>query len=186
MNNEFFIILGLFLLITFLISTIIVIFLSKIKSLTTILEQAKEIDYAKDIKIASLDKLWTEEKILNIDLNHELEFLSKSKKQLKLSEETIYNLKEQITIQEKEHREATLVQKDITEQLIIHFDLLEKNYHKLVEKHELSKKRNESLVDDNNRLNMQIRESVIEIREEKKQNIEKIKIMKEHYKTSNK
>jgi DNA recombination protein RmuC len=180
MNNEFFIILGLFLLITFLISTIIVIFLSKIKSLSEILEQAKEIDNAKDVKIASLDKLWTEEKILNIDLKRELEYFSKSKKQLQISEETIANLKDQITIQEKEHLEAVLLQKNSLDQLNIHFELLEKNYRELAEKYDLSKKRNESLVDDNNRLNMQIRESAIEVREQKKQNREKMQMMQEH------
>ena len=180
MNNEFFIILGLFLLITFLISTIIVIFLSKIKSLSNILEQAKEIDNAKDLKIASIDKMWTEEKILNTELNRELEYFSESKEKLELSEKTISNLKEQIVHQEKEHLEATLVQKNNIEQATIHFDLLEKNYHQLLEKHELSKKRNEDLVDDNNRLNMQIRESAVEVREQKKQNIEKMQMMQEH------
>ena len=180
MNNEFFIILGLFLLITFLISTIIVIFLSKIKSLSSILEQAKEIDNAKDAKITSLDKLWTEEKILNIDLNRELDLLSKSKEELQLAHETISNLKEQIVAQEKEYITSTLAQKNSIEQANIHFDLLEKNYHELLEKHELSKKRNESLVNDNNRLNMQIRESAVEVREQKKQNIEKMKMIQEH------
>jgi len=180
MNNEFFIILGLFLLITFLISTIIVIFLSKIKSLTSILEQAKEIDNAKDTKIALIDKAWTEEKILNIDLKRELEYFSKTKEQLQLSEEKIINLKEQMINQEKEYLESILVQKNSIDQASIHFNLLEKNYHKLVEKYELSKKRNESLVDDNNRLNMQIRESAVEVREQKKQNIEKIQMIQEH------
>lgn len=180
MNNEFFIILGFFLLVTFLISTIIVIFLSKIKSLTSILEQAKEIDNAKDAKIALIDKAWTEEKILNIDLKRELEYFSKTKEQLQLSEEKIINLKEQMINQEKEYLESILVQKNSIDQASIHFNLLEKNYHKLVEKYELLKKRNESLVDDNNRLNMQIRESAIEVREQKKQNIEKIQMMQEH------
>jgi DNA recombination protein RmuC len=180
MNNEFFIILGLFLLITFLISTIIVVFLSKIKSLTGILERAKEIDNAKDIKIDSLDKALVEEKILNTDLKHEVEYFSKSKEELKLSEKTITALKDKIVMQEKEHLEVTLVQKNKIEQSIIHFDLLEKNYHELLEKHELSKKRNESLVDDNNKLNMQIRESAVEVREQKKQNREKIQMMQEH------
>jgi len=180
MNNEFFIILGFFLLITFLISTIIVIFLSKIKSLTSILEQAKEIDNAKDTKIALIDKAWTEEKILNIDLKRELEYFSKTKEQLQLSEENIINLKEQMINQEKESLESILVQKNSIDQASIHFNLLEKNYHKLVEKYELLKKRNESLVDDNNRLNMQIRESAVEVREQKKQNIEKIQMMQEH------
>ncbi len=180
MNNEFFIILGLFLLITFLISTIIVIFLSKIKTLTSILERAKEIDDAKDAKIALIDKAWTEEKILNIDLKRELEFFAESKESLRLSEETISRLKEQIVNEEKEHIEITLAQKNSIDQAAIHFDLLEKDYHKLLEKHELSKKRNENLVNDNNRLNMQLRESAVEVREQKKQNLEKIQMMKEH------
>lgn len=180
MNNEFFIIMGLFLLITFLISTIIVIFLSKIRSLSGILERAKEIDNAKEIKIDSLERALTDEKISNTELKHELEFFAKSKEQLELSEKTINELKDKVVTQEKEHIEATLAQKNTIEQSIIHFDLLEKNYHELVEKHELSKKRNESLVDDNNKLNMQMRESAVEVREQKKQNREKMQMMQEH------
>jgi vacuolar-type H+-ATPase subunit I/STV1 len=158
MNNEFFIILGLFLLITFIISTIIVIFLSRIKSLSSILERAKEIDNAKDIRIQYLEEALTEEKILNSNFRRELDLLAKSKRDLKHSEEIIEKLKIKISKQEKEHLEIVLIQKNSIDQLNIHFELLEKNYKKLLEKYELAKKRNESLVNDNNRLNMEIRE----------------------------
>lgn len=180
MNNEFFIILGLFLLITFLISTIIVIFLSKIKTLRDILEQAKAIDNAKEEKIKLIDNAWTEEKILNIELKRELEYLEKSKEALELSQETIVDLKEKMINQEKEHLESTLVQKNSIDKLKIHLELLEKNYATLEEKYLLSKKRNESLVDENNRLNMENRESAIKVSEQRKQNSEKIQMIQEH------
>jgi len=180
MNNEFFIILGLFLLITFLISTIIVIFLSKVKTLQDILEQAKAIDNAKEEKIKLIDNAWTEEKILNIELKRELEYLSKSKEALKRSEEKITDLKEKIIDQEKEHLESTLIQKNSIDQLKIHLELLEKNYLTLEEKYQLLKKRNESLVDDNNRLHMENRESALKVSEQRKQNNEKMQMIQEH------
>jgi DNA recombination protein RmuC len=180
MNNEFFIILGLFLLITFLISTITVIFLSKIKTLTAILEQAKEIDNAKEEKIALIDSAWTEEKISNIEMKRELEFYKESKEALARSEETINELKEKIIQQEKEHLEFSLQQKSIIEQSKIHHEVLKREYETLEEKHLLAKKRNEALVDDNNRLHMEIRETTIKVREQQKQNSEKIQMMQEH------
>ncbi len=145
-----------------------------------ILEQAKAVDNAKEEKIKLMDNAWTEEKILNIELKRELEYLEKSKEALELSQETIADLKEKIINQEKEHLESTLVQKNSIDQLKIHFELLEKNYATLEEKYLLAKKRNESLVDDNNRLNMENRESAVKVSEQQKQNSEKMQMIQEH------
>jgi len=148
--------------------------------LQEILEQAKAVDNAKEEKIKLMDNAWTEEKILNIELKRELEYLEKSKEALELSQETIADLKEKIINQEKEHLESTLVQKNSIDQLKIHFELLEKNYATLEEKYLLAKKRNESLVDDNNRLNMENRESAVKVSEQQKQNSEKMQMIQEH------
>ncbi|MBU1668335.1 DNA recombination protein RmuC [bacterium] len=180
MNNEFFVLMGLFLLLTFLISTIIVIFISKIKTLTAILDQARAIDNAKEEKIALLDTALQEEKINNLDLKREVGYFEKSKEKLQYFEETITKLKENLIHQSQEHLESIHNQKNAFDQLKVHFDLLEQSYTKLDEKYILLKKRNESLVDDNNRLHMQVRESEVKIREQQKQNSEKMQMMHEH------
>ena len=180
MNNEFFVLLGLFLLITFLISTIIVIFISKIKTLTAILEQARAIDHAKEEKIALLDSSLQEEKMNNFDLKREVEYFSKSKEKLQESEETISKLKESLVDQSKEHLESIHNQKNAFDQLKVRFDLLEQSYNKLDEKYALLKKRNESLVDANNSLHTQVREVEVQVREQQKRNSEKLQMMQEH------
>ncbi len=50
-DSKFIMVAGVFFTLTFLISTIIVIFITKIRSLKYIIEQAKEIDRAKIEKI---------------------------------------------------------------------------------------------------------------------------------------
>lgn len=170
----------LFLLITFLISTIIVVFLSKIKTLTAILVQAREIDLAKEDKIAFLDEVLQEEKIANSDLKRELSFLEKSKEKLEFASIEIVELKDYIVSQSKEHVNAMHQQKSELEQLKIHYELLEKNHYKQEDAFRLLQKRNESLVDDNNKLHTKIREVEVKVNEQQKQNREKIEMMNEH------
>lgn len=180
MNNEFFVLIGLFLLITFLISTIIVIFLSRIKTLTAILDQAREIDNAKEEKIALLEATLQEEKIHTLDLKRELTYFEKSKEKLEGFEITITDLKEQLLEQSKEHMESTHHQKSRFEQLKVHFDLVQEQYDNLYEKYNALKKRNESLINDNNKLHTQVREVEVKVEEQKKQNDEKMRMMDEH------
>lgn len=180
MNNEFFVLLGLFLLITFLISTIIVVFITKIKTLTAILEQAKEIDYAKEERIVFLDSALQEEKIHNLDLKREVAYFARSKEKLQQYEETINRLQENLVEQSKEHLESIHNQRNAFNQLKVHFDLQEKNFNKLNEKYDLLKKRNESLVDKNNRLHTHVREVEVQVREQQKQNSEKLQMMEQH------
>ena len=180
MNNEFFVIMGLFLLITFFISTIIVIFVSKIKTLTAILEQAKKIDHAKDEKIALIERVFQEEKVANLDLQREVENFGIRKEELQSAEETILLLKEALVEQSKEHLESIHNQKNALNQLRVHFDLLDQNHIKLEGKYTLLKNRNERLMEDNNRLHIEVRESAVKVREQQKQNSEKLQMIEEH------
>ena len=170
----------LFLLITFLISTIIVIFLSKIKTLTEILEQAREIDTAKEDKISFLDEVLQEEKIVNIDLKRDLEYLEQSKVKLDSSTIEIIELKDKLVEQSKDYVDLIHDHKSAFEQLKVRYDLAEENKSKLEENYKLLQKRNEALVDDNNRLHTKIREVEVTVSEQKKQNSEKMQMMQEH------
>lgn len=180
MNNEFFVLMGLFLLITILISTIIVIFMSRLKTLTAILEKAREIDHAKEKKIALLEGTLQDMKVNNLDLKREHEYFEKNKEKLHLYESTINELKENLVEQSRDHLESTHMQKSTYQQLKVHFDMLESTYSKLEDKYSLLKKRNERLVDDNNRLHTQVREVEIKVIEQKKQNSEKMQMILEH------
>jgi len=158
MNNDFFVMVFLFLLITFLISTIIVVFLSKIKTLTVILDEAREIDFAKEDKITFLDEELQEEKIMNLDLKRDLEYLEKSKEKLDLSTIEITKLKAELVKQSKDYFDLIHEHKSAYKELKSRYDLLETNHKKLEEDYSLLQKRNETLVDDNNKLHTQIRE----------------------------
>ena len=150
MNSEFFILIGLFLTITFLITIIIVVFVTKIKTLNSFLEQAKEIDKAKIAKISQLEVMLQEEKIQNINLEKELESFFKNKIELQQSKTYVDNLKNEITEQSKEHIEAYHNQESSYQHLKTHYELLSESYHKLDTKYEMLKKRNEALVNENN------------------------------------
>ena len=180
MGNDFFIGIGLFLLITILISTIIVISLNKINRLEAILDQAKAIDNAKEERLTEFYEAFQDERAKSMNLEKELEYLSKSKEKLKTYEEKVEELKEGIVKESKAHMEAMHEQKSALEQLNVHYELLEQSYLKQEESHTLLSKRNEALVDDNNRLHLKVRETEIQVREQQKQNNEKMKMMENH------
>ena len=180
MGNEFFIAIGLFLLITVLISTIIVLFLSKINRLEAILEQAKAIDNAKEERITEFYEAFQDERKKTTELEKELEYLSLSKEKLQEFELKVETLKERLVVESKEHLEAIHQKKSALEQLSVHYELLEQNYLKQEESLLLLQKRNEALVDDNNRLHLQVRESQVKVNEQQKQNHEKMRLMEEH------
>ena len=180
MGNEFYIGIGLFLLITILISTIIVIFLSKIHRLEAILDQAKAIDNAKEERLAEFYEAFQVERTKNMSSEKELEYLSQSKEKLEEHEQKVEELKERLVKESQEHLEALHEQKSALEQLNVHYELLEQTYIKQEESHALLMKRNEALVDDNNKLNLKNRETEIQVREQQKQNQEKMKMMQEH------
>jgi len=180
MSNEVVIAIGLFLLITILISTIIVIFLSKITRLETILEQAKAIDNAKEERLTEFYEAFQEERKKSTALEKELEYLSQSKEKLDEYTLKIEALKEELVNEKTDSLKALHEEESALEQLNVHYELLEQTHHKLEEELVLLKKRNETLVDDNNRLHLQVRESQIKVSEQQKQNQEKMQMMQEH------
>ena len=87
LNSEFFIILGLFLTIAFIITIIIVLFVNRINTLKLILDQAKEIDEAKSQKISELEAQLQQERIDNANLKKELEYFFQGKEKFRTYKE---------------------------------------------------------------------------------------------------
>lgn len=181
-GNAFYIAVGLFLLITILISTIIVLFISRVSKLEAILDQAKAVDRAKEERISEFYEAFQEERSKNMHLEKELEYFSESKEKIKVYESRVERLKSRMVEDSREHLRSMNEQKSALEQLNIHYELLEGGYRKQEESHKLLAKRNEDLVNLNNTLHLKVRETQIEVSEQKKQNYEKIKMMKEHFK----
>ncbi len=180
MGNSFYIAVGLFLLITILISTIIVVFMSRIARLEAILHQAKAVDNAKEERMSEFYEAFQEERSKNMSLEKELEYLSESRQKLKEYESKMERLKERMVDESREHLESMHEQKGALEQLNVHYELLEQSFSKQEESHNLLSKRNEDLVDLNNSLHLKVRETQIKVTEQQKQNQEKMQMMKEH------
>jgi len=184
MNFEFttesFIMIGLFLTITFMFTIIIVYFLTKIKTLSSFLREAKEIDESKNEKISTLEIKLQDEKIYNINIMNQLKNFEKNRETLSQKEREIMNLKENINLQSQEHVESIHYQKTTLQELKSHHDILNDNYDNLIEKYRLLKKRNETLVKENNTFHARLRETQGELNHQQKQNIDKLAQMKEH------
>jgi len=179
-DAEFFLIAGLFFLITFIITIIIVFFISKINTLNAILDQAKEIDEAKIAKISLLERELEEAKLKVAELTRELQFLPKNKERLKEAQEYIEKLKEQLANESKEHLKTLHKQKIDFEQLSVHYELLNNSYKKLEDRYNRLQAKNDDLIKENANLHTEVRESLVKISEQEKQNLEKMKMMKEH------
>ncbi len=179
-ENDLVVAIGLFLLITVIISTIIVFFLSKIHRLEGILDHAKAIDNAKEERLSEFYEAFQAERTKTTKLEKELEYLSKSKERLNELEVKVEELKERLVNEERDHFAALHAKKSALEQLNVHYELLEESYLKLEERFMLLEKRNEALVDDNNRLHLQVRESQVKVIEQQKQNREKLQMLQEH------
>jgi len=180
LNTEFFIMIGMFLTIAFIITIIIVYFMTKVNTLSSFLEQAKEIDEVKVEKISALETLLQEEKIYNVNIMKQLEYFEKNKKMLFEKDKDIAHLKENINLQSQEHMESIHNQKMNYKELTSKHNILNENYDILIEKYRLLQKRNETLVQDNNNLHTRLRETQVQLNEQKKQNIKKMALMKEH------
>jgi len=170
----------LFLLITIIISTVIVVFLSKIQTLTAILERAKEIDQAKEERISFLDDALMEEKIHSFQLQKEMEYYEEKKKEFELSDKKSKELTQELIKQEKENLALNHEQKSSFEQLKIHYEILEESNEVLKDNHEILKTKTENLLDEYNILNTKNRELEVKFSEQNKQNVEKIKMMENH------
>lgn len=179
-DTEFFILMSLFFAISFLITIIIVYFLSRINSLNTILEQAKEIDEAKIAKISILEKELEETKSKSADLSRELRFIPKNEQRLKEALDTIESLQQELKEESDAYTEAMHRLKIDFKQLSVHYELLNNSYTKLEESHQKILDKNEKLIAENNQFHTKLRESEVRISEQEKQNIEKMEMMKEH------
>ncbi|CAA6811678.1 MAG: DNA recombination protein RmuC [uncultured Sulfurovum sp.] len=180
MDNTFYIGVGLFLLITILISTIIVFFISRISRLEAILEQAKAVDNAKEERMSEFYEAFQEERTKNMSLEKELEYFLESKAKIKEYESKNEKLKERMVYESREYLGSMHEQKAALEQLNVHYELLEQNFLKQEESHNILAKRNEDLVNLNNSLHLKVRETQIQVIEQQKQNQEKMQMMKEH------
>jgi len=180
LTTEFFIMIGLFLTITFMFTIIIVYFLTKIKTLSSFLREAKEIDESKNEKISTLEIKLQDEKIYNINIMNQLKNFEKNREILSQKEREIIGLKESINLQSQEHMESIHYQKITLQELKSHHDILNDNYDNLIEKYRLLKKRNETLVKENNTFHTRLRETQEELNHQQKKNIDNLAQMKEH------
>jgi DNA recombination protein RmuC len=172
-NTEFFIMMGMFLTITFIITIIIVYFMTKINRLSLFLEQAKEIDESKIERISTLEILLQEEKIYNINIMKQLKYFEKNKEILSKKERDIEGLKENMTLQSQEHMKSFYDQEINLKELTSHHKILNENHNTLIEKYRLLKKRNETLVKENNTFHARLRKTQVQLDEQQKQNSKK-------------
>ena len=180
MDAEFFILMSLFFAISFLITIIIVYFLSKINSLNSILDQAKDIDEAKIARISTLKTELKEEKIRSEDYRRELMFIQRNEDKLKNALKNVDILQNELKEETEGHTEAMHRLKIDFNQLSVHYELLNNSYSKLEESHQKISDKNEKLIEENNQFHTQLRESEVRISEQEKQNTEKMEMMKEH------
>ena len=180
MDAEFFILMSLFFAISLLITIIIVYFLSKINSLNTILDQAKEIDEAKIAKIALLESELEDEKSKSEKLSRELQFIAKNEKRLKEALESVDSLQRELKEETNAHTEAMHRLKIDFNEVSVHYELLNSSYAKLEKSYQQVVEKNERLIEENNRIHTQLRESEVRVFEQEKQNSEKMEMMKEH------
>ena len=173
LNTEFFIMIGMFLTITFIITIIIVYFITKVNALNSFLEQAKDIDETKIEKISALEIQIQKEKIYNINIMKQLEYFEKNKKMLSEKEKDIAVLKNNINLQSQEYMESFHHQELNHRELKSKHDILNDNYDNLIEKYRLLEKRNETLVTENNTFHTRLREIQVQLNEQQKQNIKK-------------
>lgn len=174
LTTEFFIMIGLFLTITFMITIIIVYFLTKVKTLSSFLGEAKEIDEAKNEKISALEIQLQEEKIYNINIMSELKNFEKNRETLSQRERDIIGLKENINLQSQEHIKTSNYQEMSFKKLKSEHEILNDNYDNLIERYKLLQKRNETLVKEHNVYHTRLRKTEAQLNEKEKKKFEKV------------
>ena len=179
-DNDFYIMLFLFLLITIIISTLIVVFVTKIHTLSIILEQAKKIDLAKEERLSFLNRALNNEKIDNIKLKEDLKSLENSKKKLKNAEKIVSKLQEQIISQEKEHLDELYERKTFHDRLQLHYRRTVEQLEKAEEELFIVKRNNEELKEENSLLYRENRELKMKFLGNQKRSIKKINMIDEH------
>jgi len=170
----------LFLLITMIISTVIVFFLTKVRTLEAILERAKEIDRAKEERLAFLDASLSQEKMKSFAQEKDLYYFEAHKEKLQSAKKSIAELQETILSQERKYIDEIHAQKGVLDELKIRYQLLNQQSEKVEEELYLLKQSNEHLLDNNNLLYTQKRELEIKLDEQYKQMNEKMQMMENH------
>ena len=169
MNSEMTMVaIGLFLLITVLISTVIVIFMNKINRLESVLDHAKAIDNAKEERLSEFYEVFQEERKKTTKLERDLEEFSLTKKKLKDAKAKIEELKEQLFREREEYLNTLHQEQSALEQLNLHYELLEQTYLKQEGSYSVLQKRNEDLVEENNKLHLNIRETQLQMEVQEK------------------
>jgi len=175
-NTEFFIMVGIFLIISFIITIIIVFFLSEINRLNAILNKAKEIDRYKIAKIANLEEELKEAKFKISELTKELRFLPKNRYKLKDAMETIEELKEKLFLSSQNYIKKLHQEEIDFENVSVRYELLNKSYIQLENRYNELKSKNEDLLEENTNLHIKLRESFIKISEQNK-HIDRIRVI---------
>jgi len=179
-DNDFYIMLFLFLLITILISTLIVVFVTKIHTLSIILDKAKEIDRAKEERLSFLNKAWNDAKINNIKLKKDLKHLEETKKKFQNAEKILSKLQEQIIEQEKEHLDELHQKKTLHDKLKINYKIIMEQLEKAEEELFVVKKSYEELKEQNFLLYAQKRRLESRFSKEQKHTLKKMNTIEEH------
>ena len=179
-DNDFYVMLFLFLLITVVISTVIVVFVSKIQTLTDILERAKEIDIAKEERLCFLDDALISEKIQNIQLDDELKYLENVREKLQRTEYMVTTLQDQIIFQERDHIDEIQTQKKIYNELKTQYKIVMEQLEKSEEDLFISKRSHEELKDRNIKLYNKNRALRLQFSEQEQEMKKSILMMDEH------
>ncbi|HHB95234.1 MAG TPA: hypothetical protein ENK88_08820 [Campylobacterales bacterium] len=174
-NTEFFIMIGIFLIISLIITIIIVFFVSEINRLNAILNKAREIDKYKIAKIDKLEQELKESKFKISELTKELKFLPKNRYKLKDAMQTIEKLKEELYLKSQKYINRLHQEEIDFENLSVRYELLNKSYIQLENRYNEIKDKYETLLQENSNLHTNLQESFYKISEQEKY-INKIKV----------
>ena len=154
---------GILAVIVLAIALVIVIFVSRIKFLKDRLFDAKEIDLSKNKRIAELQKALKEIEIRDNALTQELQDFNDTKVSLKSKKELIFKMQERMNLLEEKER--------------LHLETVEghiKDFQTLTFKYKGLKKRNEFLVEENNRFRTDNTKMLLKVREQERRIFEKL------------
>lgn len=162
-DNDFYLIAFLFLLITMIISILITVFVSRIEALRGIIEQAKEVDKAKEERLSFLNCALNDEKILNVKLKNRLKEFESIQEHFMVSKSILARLQNQIIEQEKEHLDDLQKNKLTIDKLRVNNRVLTDEIEKLEESDFMVKKSYDELKERYKILYLENRELKMEL-----------------------
>ncbi len=162
-DNDFYLIGFLFLLITMIISILIIVFISRIETLRGIIEQAKEVDKAKEERLSFLNSALNDEKILNVNLKERLKEFESIQEHFMVSKSILARLQNQIIEQEKEHLDELQKNKLTIDKLRVNNRVLTDEIEKLEESDFMVKKSYDELKERYKILYLENRELKMEL-----------------------